>query len=163
MTRQRLTNDQWSIETNCFVCEPSNPDGLGLEFHRDGDRVTTSFRLGSTYSGAPNFVHGGVTLAILDEAMAWASIALGEKFAVTASTSTDFDGPVFVDHTYEVTAWLEGQTENEISARAEVRRDGATLVRSAARFVIVSEAVAIEAGATTAERELFRSGGDGLT
>ena len=156
MTAVRLSNEQWSVETNCFVCEPTNTSGLRLPFFAEGDVVTTSFQLGSSYSGAPNFVHGGVTLSVLDEAMAWATIALGGKFALTASTSADFDGPVFVDHRYDVAAWLESQSETEIETAAEVRFDGVAHVRARARFVIVSEAKALEAGATESQRDLFR-------
>jgi len=45
--------------------------------------VFAEFELDADYSGAPTLVHGGVTLALLDEAMSWATIALGGKFAYT--------------------------------------------------------------------------------
>ena len=67
-----LTNDIWDYESNCFVCEQSNEGGLRIPFQLDddGDTVSASFRLGTTYSGAPALVHGGVSLALLDEAQA---------------------------------------------------------------------------------------------
>jgi hypothetical protein len=35
-----------------------------------------------------------VTLALIDEAMSWATIALGEKFAYTGETAARFEWPV---------------------------------------------------------------------
>lgn len=72
MTTIRLHNEDWGFETNCFVCEPKNEHGLGISFFHDTDRnlVTAEFELSHTFSGAPTLVHGGITLAVLDEAMA---------------------------------------------------------------------------------------------
>ena len=158
MTRRRLTNEEWAVDTCCFVCEPDNARGLGLAFYAEDEAVVSAFRLGDGYSGAPNFVHGGVTLAILDEAMAWATIALAGRFALTASTSADFLGPVFVDHDYEVAAWIDQASETEISTHGVVRQGEQTLVKAAATFVVVSEAKAVEAGASLTDRQFFRDG-----
>jgi hypothetical protein len=42
----RLHNDDWGFDTNCFVCEPSNPAGLQIPFFHDTDRglVLAEFR-----------------------------------------------------------------------------------------------------------------------
>jgi acyl-coenzyme A thioesterase PaaI-like protein len=157
VTRLALTNEQWSIDTNCFVCEPTNAHGLKLPFFAENDTVVADFLLDDRYSGAPNFVHGGVLLAILDEAMAWAIIALGGKFALTASTSADFDGPVFVGHEYSVVAWLTEQGDTTMCAAAEIRYKSKPVVRASASFVVVSEVQALEAGASSADREMFRT------
>ena len=81
MTLHRLHNEAWGFETNCFVCEPKNQAGLQIPFFHDDERsvVTAEFELSDAYSGAPSLVHGGVTLAVLDEAMAWACIAVGKQ------------------------------------------------------------------------------------
>ena len=85
-----LTNDRWGFESNCFVCEPTNGAGLGIPFFHDTAArvVTATFVLDDRFSGAPQYVHGGLALAILDEAMAWATIAIEERFAVTAETTS---------------------------------------------------------------------------
>lgn len=72
---QALTNEQWGFETNCFVCEPRNDAGLRIPFFHDDatDTVTADFELDGRFSGAPNYLHGGVptaTFVVLGEAQA---------------------------------------------------------------------------------------------
>lgn len=158
-----LTNDGWGFESNCFVCEPRNVAGLRIPFHHDvsQERVVAIFDLDARFSGAPQYVHGGVTLAILDEAMAWAAIAIGKKFAVTRETSTTFERPVKVDREHRVHAWLTDLGERSIRAEAEiVRTDGKRCATSAATFTVlgidqatdaVGERVSGEAATYTAD------------
>src|SRR5699024_8543549 len=82
---QALTNDQWGFESNCFVCEARNDAGLRIPFFHDEDTgtVTATFTLDDRFSGAPSYVHGGLLLAVLDEAMAWAAIAVAHRWAMT--------------------------------------------------------------------------------
>jgi uncharacterized protein (TIGR00369 family) len=140
-----LNNDDWGFESNCFVCESTNEAGLRIPFYADAEEgvVTARFTLSGTYSGAPTFIHGGITMAVLDEAQAWATIALGGKFAVTTETTTRFRRPVIVDGTYEVRAWLTEQGEKTIFTAAEVRDEADEVCASTtATFVVLSEAVA---------------------
>ena len=69
---ERLENSRWGFESNCFVCEAANPAGLGLEFYvdTDDDAVVVEFPLDQRFSDAPSYVHGGLVLAVMDEAMA---------------------------------------------------------------------------------------------
>ena len=87
--RRRLHNDDWGYETNCFVCEQRNEGGLRVPFFHDTERnvVEADLRLSDTYSGAPTLLHGGVLLAVLDEAMAWATIAIAGQWALTSASS----------------------------------------------------------------------------
>lgn len=103
---KRLDNSGWGFESHCFVCEERNERGLKVPFFHDeeGERVRASFTLDRSFSGAPEYVHGGVILAILDEAMAWATIALAGRFAVTRQTTATFERPVRVDRPYAVEA-----------------------------------------------------------
>ena len=90
MSLIRLHNDDWGYESNCFVCEARNERGLQIPFFHDTERgiVTAELTLSADFSGAPTMVHGGVVLAILDEAMAWACIAVARRWAVTTETTT---------------------------------------------------------------------------
>ena len=148
MARRRLENSAWGFESNCFVCEPSNPHGMQVPFFHDEEAgvVVGEFTLGETFSGAPNFVHGGLTMALADEAMAWAAIAIGGKFAVMTEHTTRFLRPVKVGETYRVEARLTSQADDRITARAEVL-DAAGKVRSEAEasFAVLSAAQAREA------------------
>jgi acyl-coenzyme A thioesterase PaaI-like protein len=132
MALQPLSNAGWGFETNCFVCEPSNPLGLRVPYFLDDDAgvVVAEFILGVEHSGAPHYVHGGVLLAILDEAMAWAAIAIGGRFAVVQSTATTFDRPVRIDEPHHVEASIHSRTDTAVTARAR------------ARLVVLSTAVA---------------------
>ncbi len=145
MALKPLTNAGWGFETNCYVCEPANPLGLRIPFFHDdeADVVTAEFSLGAEHSGAPHYVHGGVLLAILDEAMAWAAIALAERFAVVQSTATTFDRPVRVDEPHRVQASVSDRTDTAVTARASILDAGDLVCAEArARLVVMSSAVA---------------------
>ena len=142
---RRLHNDDWGFESNCFVCEPRNDGGLQIPFRHDPERevVVATFNLGDRFSGAPSYVHGGITLAVLDEAMAWATIAIGGKFAVTAETTTRFLRPVLVGKDYTVEARLTAQTPEQIEATAQVTYgDGKVCAETTANFAVLGEAQA---------------------
>lgn len=116
VTAIRLHNDDWGLDTNCFVCEQRNGRGLQIPFFHDPDDdvVTAGFTLTDDFSGAPTLVHGGVVLAVLDEAMAWACIAVARQWAVTRETTTRFDRAVRVGKPYRVEARVVEQSETEI-------------------------------------------------
>ncbi len=110
------------VESSCFVCEPRNAAGLRIPFYHDADaqRVVAEFSLDEQFSGAPRFVHGGVLLAILDEAMAWATIAIAGRFAVTTETTSRFARPVKIGRDHSVNAWIDGIDGRIIRTGAEI-------------------------------------------
>ncbi len=145
MPRQRMRNDEWIFGSNCFVCETSNDAGLRIPFWYDdeSEEIDGEFVLDDRFSGAPSYVHGGVTLAILDEAQAWATIAVAHKFAVTTETATKFLRPVLVGRDHTVVARITGATETHLTTAAEVRRaDGKVCAESTATFAVLTEAQA---------------------
>lgn len=150
---ERLENSRWGFESNCFVCEEKNTAGLGLEFFADADEgaVVADFSLDQRFSGAPSYVHGGVVLAVLDEAMAWATIALAGSFAVTKETTTRFRAPVHVDGSYRVRAEVEQDDGKQLQCRAEVTDgDGVLCATASATFVALGPAQALDALGTSA-------------
>ncbi len=145
---RRLHNRDWGFDSNCFVCEPRNDGGLRIPFDHDtvADTVVASFTLGPRFSGAPSYIHGGVTLAVLDEAMAWATIAVSGKFAVTAETSTRFLRPVRVGQEYRVEARITADGDERIETAAVIRdSSGRACAESTASFSPLGAAQAIEA------------------
>lgn len=143
MTLHRLHNEDWGFETNCFVCEPTNQAGLQIPFFHDDERsvVAAEFELSAIYSGAPTLVHGGVTLALLDEAMAWACIAVGKQWAVTTETTTKFHRSVRVGSLYRVEARVVDHVEGVMrTAATVVDRRGELRVEATACFATVGEA-----------------------
>ncbi len=148
MTRHRLTNEAWGFDSNCFVCEPRNATGLRIPFFHDDESelVVAEFTLDDSFSGAPSYVHGGVTLAVLDEAQAWATIAVCGKFAVTSETTTRFHRPVHVGRTFSVQATVTDQPDGQICTRAELRsQSGKLCAETTAVFAVLSEATAVDA------------------
>ena len=148
MALRRLHNEDWGFESSCFVCEPKNERGLALPFHHDteADVVRCEFTLGHEFSGAPTYVHGGITLAILDEAMAWATIAVGGKFAVTTETTTKFLRPSRVGRTYRVEARVESQDEEQMATSAKVLDEkDRVCAESSAVFAVLGAAQAKDA------------------
>jgi len=117
-----LDNSQWGFESNCFVCEARNERGLRIPFVHDEvrDLVTAEFCLSAEFSGAPTYAHGGIVLAIMDEAMAWAAIAIAGRFAVTTESAARFVRPVRIGRNYLVEARVQESTEDCIRANAVV-------------------------------------------
>ena len=138
-----MHNDDLGYETNCFVCEQNNDAGLRIPFFHDTDRdlIVADFELSDAFSGAPTMLHGGVTLAVLDEAMAWACIAIGRQWAVTSETTTKFQRAVYVDKPHVVEAEIVEQTDSEIFTAARVMNlKGVVRVESTATFTALGEA-----------------------
>lgn len=125
MSRVPLDNSSWGFTSNCFVCEPANGTGLRIPFFHDEESQTVEaeFTLGEEFSGAPSYVHGGISLAILDEAMAWAAIAVGKAFAVTVTTTTNFLRPIRVGRSYKVTARLAERDDEGLQMTATIVDD----------------------------------------
>jgi len=135
-----LTNDRWGYESSCFVCEASNQHGLQIPFQLDddGETVSASFTLGAEHSGAPSLVHGGLSLAVLDEAQAWAVIAITRKWGLTRTTQATFDGAVFVDQPNRVAARVISDGDRTVTTEATIcDPSGTVVVRSQASFTVV--------------------------
>lgn len=148
MAVTRLTNEQWGFATNCFACEPKNDAGLRLPFLHDDERqvVTTEFTLDDRFSGSPSYVHGGVSMTILDEAQSWATIAVGGKFAVTVEMNSKFTKPVRIGVPYTVTAEVVDADEKYIRTVGVIAdADGAPCVRAESTFYVLSAAAAVDA------------------
>ncbi len=153
MTVRRLDNRSWGFESNCFVCEPRNAAGLRIPFDHDDEAgvVRAEFTLDERFSGAPTYLHGGVTLAVLDEAMAWATIAVGGKFATTTETTTRFLRPVRVGRTYAVVARLGAQADADMQTSAQVLdHKDRVCAEATATFTVLSAARAVDALGTEA-------------
>ena len=122
MPVERLDASRWGFDSLCFVCDTTNARGLQVPFFHDtdADLVFAEFELPAEFSGAPTLVHGGATLALIDEAMSWATIAIGGKFAFTKETSARFDWPVRLDRPYRLEARITAADERRFEVDAVV-------------------------------------------
>lgn len=59
-----------SDANNCFVCGPSNPIGLQIEFRMENEVCRATFCPGENHIGFANMVHGGLMYSALDDVMA---------------------------------------------------------------------------------------------
>ena len=142
MPLRALDSAAFGFPTNCFVCDPANARGLRLSFVADDEAglVAAEFSLGEEFSGAPQYVHGGVVLAVVDDAMAWAAIALAGRFAVVRETTTTFEHGVRLGRPHRVEARIESSTERILHTSARVvNGEGKRCARSKARLVYLTE------------------------
>ena len=154
MALRLLDNTSWGFDSNCFVCEPTNPRGLGIRYSHDEERemVVSEFTLGKEFSGVPRYVHGGVILAILDDAMAWAAIAIAGRWAVVQHTATTFERPVRLDVAHRVEATVAGGDDASVTSRAMVADErGRVCARAHARLSVMSAARARAAVGTLSD------------
>jgi len=149
VTVRPLTNAAWGFDSMCFVCEDANEGGLRIPFFHNEDTgtVTAGFALAETFSGAPTLVHGGVLMAICDEAMCWATIAVARSWALTASNTHRFLRPVHLGRPYRVEASVAGRDDAGIHTLATIRSTstGKVAVEASAIFAPVAAARAAEA------------------
>lgn len=79
----RLTLPTVTDNPMCFGCGESNPMSLKLKFHADGDTARGEFLPNENHQSWPGFVHGGVLMAVADEAIGYATF-LRHIYCVTA-------------------------------------------------------------------------------
>lgn len=145
MSLRSLDGLSFGFQTDCYVCDPANAKGLGIPYFHDDEAgiVTAEFTLGAGFSGAPQFVHGGVVLALLDEAMAWAVIAIAERFGVVRTSSASFRRPVQIDEPHRVEGVVEEAGANSVATRAQILdARGRCCAHAKGKFAILSESMA---------------------
>ena len=160
MPLEPLTNT-FGFASRCFVCDPDNSGGLRQRFFLDTDRgrVVAEFTPAADHSGAPNYAHGGATMAILDDAMAWAIIATKERFGLSRRVETEFARPVMIGKTYRVEAWVESFEDRSLEARAELSTpSGKLCVASNGKYIVMTleeaqQAIGAGAGSTSSYTE----------
>jgi acyl-coenzyme A thioesterase PaaI-like protein len=135
-----LTNT-FGFDSRCFVCDPDNTGGMRQRFFhdRERERVVAEFTPTADHSGAPNYTHGGATMAVLDDAMAWAIIATKERFGLSRRVETEFLRPVMIGKTYTVEAWVDSFEDRSLSARAELKsQSGKLCVASSGQYMVMT-------------------------
>jgi len=123
---------------NCFACGPDNPAGMHVRFERaaDGeDGVRAGVTLAAQYQGWRGIAHGGIVMALLDEAMAHAAGYAGHR-GVTASVNVRFRRPVPLEVPIEVRGRVAWQRRNVLGVQAAIHdAAGSVLVESEGHVV----------------------------
>jgi hypothetical protein len=131
--------------SRCFVCATANPSGLRIPFAYDDSTgaVQAEVAFGDLHGGAPTYVHIGLTLAVLNEAMAWSVVATTERFAVTTATDATFARPVRIGPRYRFLGRVDTVAGPRVQASATVvDADGVECARASATFHMISTRVA---------------------
>lgn len=120
----------------CFACGPYNADGLHLRFEQTGEgRVRAHVTLPPRFQGWRGAAHGGVVAMLLDEAMAYACGALGER-GMTAAMQMRFRAPVPLGDPLTITGAVKWKRRNVIALDAAVlAADGTVLASAEGSFV----------------------------
>jgi uncharacterized protein (TIGR00369 family) len=106
---------------NCFACGPTNPVGLHVHFDRASDApgVLAHVTLAPEYQGWRGVAHGGIVMALLDEAMAHAAGFAGHR-GVTGAVSVRFRKPVPLEQPVEVRGRVTWQRRNVLGVDARI-------------------------------------------
>ncbi len=122
---------------NCFACGPDNPIGMHVHFERDdeSDGVIARFQLAAVYQGWRGIAHGGIVMALLDEAMAHAAGYAGHR-GVTANVAVRFRKPVPLERPIVARGRVAWQRRNVLGVEASIfDADGNVLARAEGKFV----------------------------
>lgn len=127
---------------SCFVCGESNPLGLKLRFHTDGQTVTTRFTPRPEHIGFKGVVHGGLLATVLDEIMVWACAVRTRQFAFCAELSVRFQNPIAPGQEVLVSSELVENRRNRIfEMQAAVRAaDGLPLAEATGKYMPIKAA-----------------------
>ncbi len=127
---------------SCFVCGESNPRGLKLRFHAEGNVVTAKFRPCPEHIGFKGVVHGGITATVLDEIMVWACVVATRKFAFCAELNVRYLQPLIPDTEVLVTSELVADRKGRIfEAKAAVLNAvGEPLVQATGKYMPIRSA-----------------------
>lgn len=120
----------------CFGCGRNNPIGLKLDFKKSGKAVHAEFIPNQNHEGWPGFVHGGILLAVLDEAFGWASLRAG--FSVTARVQARLRNMAKTGEQLMVTGTIINVNKRLIDCKAEICRQDGTVVAegTSTQFII---------------------------
>ncbi len=115
----------------CFVCGPYNADGLHLRFEPAGEgAVRASITLPPRFQGWRGTAHGGVVMMLLDEAMAYACGAIGER-GMTAAMQLRFRAAVPLGEPLVVSGSVKWKRRHVIALDASVALTDGTLLATA--------------------------------
>ena len=115
---------------NCFGCGQRSEIGLKMRFDEQSDgTVESRLTLSRRYQGWRGFVHGGIVALLLDEGMAYAAAARGQR-GVTADLKMRFRRPVPVGELLVVRGKVLWQRRNVLGVEASVRDASGKLLAS---------------------------------
>jgi uncharacterized protein (TIGR00369 family) len=124
---------------HCFVCGQENEKGLGIRFQRQGEEgVFATFQPDRHHEGWPGIQHGGVTSAILDEAMAYVTYYMG-FVALTAEMRVLFKEPIRIGEPIAISAFPVRKSRRIVEVEARIcDLDGQLKAKAVAKMMVLS-------------------------
>jgi len=128
------------LTDKCFGCGQQNPAGLKLRFRTEGESVRAEFTPSGVHEGYPGYLHGGITCALLDEAMGWAAYHLSSgALAITAKVQIKFRRPLLIGEPLTVTASITRRSTRHLWTEATIKREDGKLAAEAAAIMVISD------------------------
>jgi uncharacterized protein (TIGR00369 family) len=120
----------------CFACGPHNSIGMHVLFENLGEEgVRAETTLAPQFQGWRGIAHGGIAIALLDEAMAHAAGYAGHR-GVTASMNVRFRKPVPLEQKLTITGRVAWIRRNVLGVEADVMdATGEVLLHGEGHFV----------------------------
>jgi acyl-coenzyme A thioesterase PaaI-like protein len=122
-------NDRSEFQLN-FIHGLRNPVGLHLQYRIDGDRVVTDYTPGDRHMAFPGFAHGGLIIAVLDDAMGRCA-AVRRRWVVTARLDSRFRSGAPIGVRMRIEAWITRFTARAMHASGRALLDDGTVVAEA--------------------------------
>lgn len=132
-----MTQNKWKgnfTQGSFFGGNPNNPGGLQLEFvpleTKNGTMVRAETFVEKKFEGPPGHVHGGITSAILDEAMGNVCFKNG-YFCVSATQTTNWHRPTPLNTKLILEAHIDKVDGKKIFPKSKLMLEDGTIVVSA--------------------------------
>ncbi|MFH1282306.1 MAG: PaaI family thioesterase [bacterium] len=105
---------------HCFVCGMNNQYGLKLSWELNRNTTTARFTAEKRFQGYANILHGGITAALLDEAM---TRLVWQKYgnAVSAEMSIRYIKPIYIGDTLEIMGEIIDKKKNLVYTRGIIK------------------------------------------
>jgi uncharacterized protein (TIGR00369 family) len=126
---------------DCVICGRENPVGLRLAYAAAAGTAEARWTVDPRYCGVPGVLHGGLVLALLDDAMWYAAYSLG-AFTLTAEASVRYRAPVRAGRTVVARGRVVDHRGRLWRLAAELvdAADGAVLAAASGKFLEVPPA-----------------------
>jgi uncharacterized protein (TIGR00369 family) len=140
--RPKSFMDELRDNQKCYVCGKQNPAGLGVDFDIDAKNrsIRATFTPSSTHQGFEGYVHGGILLTLLDEAMAKLAFSLGIP-SLTAEMTTRFRSPASPGEELLVSGKLVEETKKLIKAEAKIQRGAVVIAEATGKLLKIAKSV----------------------
>jgi len=123
----------------CLVCGPDNPYGFHIDFRTEADGSVSAEWVALNYlEGWAGVLHGGIVCTLLDEAMAKAVVAAGER-AMTVEIQVRYRHYVATGEKLRIRGRVVERKRRRLRTEAEITTiDGEPRAQATATFLTLS-------------------------